>query len=130
LQFSGQSKERAEKKNTEISHIHEHKHQGIQTFTLVFDRPFDFAYLRHTLMLLLHVNKHQIYRIKGILDIPDMDNRMIIQSVYKSYRIEEGSLWGENEKRESKIVFIGRDVEKSSIERVFNQCLVKSVQTT
>lgn len=130
LEFSGQSKDRTEKKNKEISNLHEHKHKGIQTFTLVFDRPFDFAHLRHTLMLLLHVNKHQIYRIKGILDIPDMDNRMIIHSVYKSYRIEEGSLWGENEKRESKIVFIGNDVEKSSIERVFNQCLVKSFQTT
>ncbi|MBK7636716.1 MAG: GTP-binding protein [Saprospiraceae bacterium] len=41
-----------------------------------------------------------------------------------------GSVWGENETRQSKIVFIGNDVAKESIERMFKQCLLKpAVQT-
>ncbi len=130
LQFSEQATDRTEKKTAKISTDYQYKHNGIQTFTLIFDKPFDFAHLRHTLMLLLHVNKHQIYRIKGILDIADMENRIIIQSVYKSYRIEEGGVWGGDEIKLSKIVFIGHDVEKSSIERVFKQCLIKSAHAT
>lgn len=102
-----------------------HKHQGINTFTLTFDRAFDYRQLRHTLMLLLNVNRHQIYRIKGILNVPDMDNKVILQSVFKTFRMEEGAAWLLTEKRESTIVFIGHEVEKASIERVFNQCLVK-----
>ena len=130
LQYSVNVKDRSEMQHKDISEKFNYKHKGIHTFTLVFDKPFNFPVLRRTLMLLLHVNKHQIYRIKGIIDIPDMENRIIIQSVYQSYRIEEGSLWGEKEVRESKIVFIGHDVEKESIERVFKQCLIKSVSAT
>jgi len=103
----------------------DNKHKGITTFTLTFDHPFDFRKLKHTLMLLLNVNKHQIYRIKGILDIPDMENKIILQSVYKTWRIEEGSPWVKNELRQSKIVFIGHEVKKESIERIFSQCLLK-----
>lgn len=114
-------------KETRISHLANdftHNHKGIQTFTLTFDRPFDYKQLKHTLMLLLHINKHQIYRIKGILDVPDMENKVILQSVYKSYRMQEGNAWPADEARKSQIVFIGFEVEKSSMERVFTQCLV------
>jgi G3E family GTPase len=105
---------------------YKHKHLGINTFTLSYDQPFDYRQLRHTLMLLLNINKHQIYRIKGILNVPDMDNKVILQSVFKTFRMEEGSPWLAEEKRVSTIVFIGREVEKESMERVFKQCLVKS----
>lgn len=105
---------------------YKHKHLGINTFTLSYDQPFDYRQLRHTLMLLLNINKHQIYRIKGILNVPDMDNKVILQSVFKTFRMEEGSPWLAKEKRVSTIVFIGREVEKESMERVFKQCLVKS----
>lgn len=103
-----------------------HKHQGINTFTLTFDRPFEYRQLRHTLMLLLNINKHQIYRIKGIIDVPDMKEKVVLQSVFKSFRMEEGSEWKDYEIRKSTIVFIGHDVEKESIERVFKQCLLKN----
>lgn len=102
------------------------KHQGIHTFTLTYVDAFDYRKLKHILMLLINVNKQQIYRIKGILNIEGMDEKIILQSVYKSYRMEEGSPWAENEKRESKIVFIGHEVEKESIDRVFKQCLAKA----
>ncbi|MBK8348137.1 MAG: GTP-binding protein [Saprospiraceae bacterium] len=121
--------DRAETDYNTLSVKHESKHHGINTFTLMFDTPFDFGRLRHTLMLLLHVNKHQIYRIKGIIDVSDMDNRIILQSVYQSYRIQEGSEWKDDEVRNSKIVFIGHDVEKSSIERVLKTCLNKQTSS-
>ncbi len=114
---------RVERQNQAISPNYEHRHKGINTFTLLFDTPFDFAELRFRLMVLLEVNKQQIYRIKGIVDVAGMDERIIIQSVYRSYRVEESRPWAEGEVRQSKIVFIGKGVEKASMERIFNQCL-------
>lgn len=118
-----------EEKLALISEEYIHKHKGLNTFTLTFDRPFDFRHLRHTLMLLLHINKEQIYRIKGIIDVPDLENRLILQSVFKSYRFTNGSDWKKDEVRQSKIVFIGNQVEKQSIERLFKQSLLKSDKT-
>jgi G3E family GTPase len=105
------------------------KHNGIHTFTLTFDEAFDYRKLKHMLMLLIHVNKQQIYRIKGMLNIEGLNEKIILQSVFKSYRMEEGSPWNVHEKRQSKIVFIGHEVEKASIERVFQQCLIKETPT-
>jgi G3E family GTPase len=102
------------------------KHQGISTFTLTYEDAFNYRKLKHILMLMINVNKSQIYRIKGLLNIEGMDEKIILQSVYKSYRMEEGSPWADDEKRESKIVFIGHEVEKESMDRVFRQCLVKT----
>ncbi len=116
-------KDRVEYKNRQLSDGYTHKHKGINTFTLSFDTPFDFAELRFRLMVILQANKQQIYRIKGILDVVGIEERVILQSVYQTYRIEEGSAWHVGEMRESKIVFIGNGVEKASIERILNQCL-------
>lgn len=130
LQYTANSKVTVQNKIQALHKQYTHKHKGINTFTLTYDQPFDFNRLRHTLMLLIQVNKNQIYRIKGFVDIPDMESRILIQSVYQSFRVEEGSVWGENETRQSKIVFIGNDVAKESIERMFKQCLLKpAVQT-
>ncbi len=123
-QLGGHS-DHKEEKIALLSDDYVHKHKGLNTFTLTFDTPFDFRHLRHTLMLLLHINKEQIYRIKGIIHVPDMDNKVILQSVFKTYRFTNGSDWSDDEKRQSKIVFIGNQVEKESIERLFKQSLLK-----
>jgi G3E family GTPase len=130
LQYAAHSKVTIQNKIQALHNQYTHKHKGINTFTLTYDQPFDFNRLRHTLMLLIQVNKSQIYRIKGFVNVPEMENRILIQSVYQSYRVEEGSPWEENEVRESKIVFIGNDVAKESIERMFKQCLLKPATST
>ena len=131
LQYAAHNKVTIQNKIQALHNQYTHKHKGINTFTLTYDQPFDFNRLRHTLMLLIQVNKSQIYRIKGFVNVPEMENRILIQSVYQSYRVEEGSPWEENEVRVSKIVFIGNDVAKESIERMFKQCLLKvAIQTT
>lgn len=129
LSLQANSKSNVQAKIESLNKSYIHKHKGINTFTLTYDLPFDFKRLRHTLLLLIQVNKSQIYRIKGFVNVPDMENRILIQSVYQSYRVEEGAPWLENEKRESKLVFIGNEVAKESIERMFKQCLIKPTLT-
>lgn len=122
---SGGHTDHKEEKISLMSESYTHKHKGINTFTLTFDEPFDFRHLRHTLMLLIHIHKDQIYRIKGIIDVPDLEDRLVLQSVFKTFRFTQGSEWGNGETRQSKIVVIGKDVEKDRVERLFRQSLLK-----
>ena len=126
--LGGHTDHKEEKLNL-LAEEYSHRHKGIHTFTLTFDRPFDFRHLRHTLLLLMHVNKEQIYRIKGIIDVPELEDRLVLQSVFKTFRFTNGSAWLEGEARQSKIVFIGKDVEKESVERLFKQSLLKKDMT-
>lgn len=125
--YTAYSKEKSENTILKNSENHQFRHEGIHTFSLTYDLPFEYKQLRHTLMLLLHINKHQIYRIKAIIDVPDIENRIIVQSVYNSLRITEGRIWEKDEIRQSHLVFIGKEIEKSSIERILRPCLAKAV---
>ena len=113
-----------EKTNCLVKINHEYGHSSIKTFSLTFDRPFLFKELTWRLSTLMRFNQNQIYRIKGIIEIEDVTNRVILQTVFQSFRFTDGTDWEENEEKISKIVFIGNGVEKASIERIFNQCLV------
>jgi G3E family GTPase len=52
-----------------------------------------------------------------------------LQSVFKTFRFTQGSAWKDGEARQSKIVFIGKNVEKESVERLFRQSLLKGDPT-
>ena len=52
LKISTLDKDRAEYENRQVSAAYVHKHKGINTFTLTFDTPFDFAELRFRLMMI------------------------------------------------------------------------------
>lgn len=102
----------------------EHQHQGISTFTLSFDRPFDLDGLSRTLVQLLHVNQHQIYRIKGIINARDYPVQVVLQSVRDKFHLSDGELWDPASPRESKIVFIGKDIQRAPLEHLFSRHLL------
>ncbi len=96
---------------------------GISTFTLVFDRPFDLQGLGHTLVQLLTINRHQIYRIKGIIDADGYPVQVVLQSVLNNFCLTDGLPWPKQQPKESKIVVIGKELQKAAIERVFRRHL-------
>jgi hypothetical protein len=64
-----------------------------------------------------------LYRIKGIINAKDVNHRLILQSVGQSLIISGGKAWDEDEIRESKIVFIGKDLDKAFFEELLKGCL-------
>jgi G3E family GTPase len=110
------------------THHYEHPHinnsHRITTFTLTFDRPFDLDGLSLELIRLVNLYRHQVYRVKGIMAIPDYPNRVILQSVRTSFVATDGSPWKVGELRESKLVFIGRGLRKETFEKMFNRYLI------
>lgn len=106
-----------------VQPTHQHKHRDITTFTLTFDRPFQLDALAHDLMKLAVLYRQQVYRIKGVLAVNDTPTRVIVQSVRDNFALSDGPPWAPGEVRESKIVFIGKNVQRASIERLLERHL-------
>lgn len=64
-----------------------------------------------------------IFRMKGIVSLRGEDRRFVFQGVHMLFDGEPDRVWG-NEERLNQLVFIGRDLDRSSLERDFTACLV------
>lgn len=64
-----------------------------------------------------------IFRMKGIVSLAGEANRFVFQGVHMLFDGEPDRPWG-NEERLNQLVFIGRDLDRSSLEQGFESCLV------
>lgn len=63
-----------------------------------------------------------ILRLKGIISFEGDEDRFVIQGVHMIVEGDHQRPWREDEKRETKLVFIGRNLDREKIERTFNAC--------
>jgi G3E family GTPase len=73
---------------------------------------------------LLQIYGTDLLRYKGILNVADNPNRVIFQGVHMLMDGTDGAQWQVDEKRQSTIVFIGRDLPRKEFEDGLNLCLV------
>jgi G3E family GTPase len=97
----------------------------ITTFTLTFPYPLDLNSLKADLNKILYLHQHQVYRVKGFIALPHYPNRAILQSVRSAFIITDGTPWESTEKRQGKLVFIGKGLKKPAFEKMFNRHMVK-----
>ncbi len=64
-----------------------------------------------------------IFRMKGVVSLQGEDRRFIFQGVHMLFDGEPDRPWGDDA-RINQLVFIGRDLDRESLEREFNACLV------
>lgn len=114
----------AVERTRQIDGDHRHLLHDISTFTLRFSEPFQLNTLGHEMLRLVNLYQHQIYRIKGVIATEGNPCRLILQSVRNTLALSDGAPWDEGESRESKIVFIGKGVERNIIEGIFRRHLV------
>jgi G3E family GTPase len=101
-------------------HAHEDDIKGI---ALSLDRPVDGQRFTQWLDRLLGEQGQNILRAKGIIDVKGEDRRLVFQAVHM---ILEGDLqkpWGEAERRWSRAVFIGRDLNEAELKAGFEACM-------
>jgi len=106
-------------------HSHEHNSHGITTFTLTFDGMFDLDALSLELYKISNLYRSQVYRVKGIIAIPNYENMVILQSVRSSFVATDGRAWKEGEARISKLVFIGRGLKKKVFQKMFSRYIIE-----
>jgi G3E family GTPase len=64
-----------------------------------------------------------ILRCKGILSFKDDPERFVFQGVHMILDGDHQRPWGENDKRESRIIFIGRNLPEERIREGFEACV-------
>jgi cobalamin biosynthesis protein CobW len=101
--------------DTEEDHDHD---DDINSINLVLDRAFDPDQLRQKLENL--VKSQEIYRIKGFVAVPNKPMRLVIQGVGNRFEQFYDRPWRTDERRQTKLVFIGQSIEPEAITNAFS----------
>lgn len=96
---------------------HDHDDEIISTH-LILNRSFDPEMLQMRLQDL--VQEQEIYRIKGFVSVPNKAMRLVMQGVGTRFDKFYDRPWQPEEERQTKLVFIGRELDSSKIESMLN----------
>ena len=102
---------------------HEHSHDpSLESASFVFDRPFERAKLEQWVKALLAERGDDIFRMKGILAFANEPRRYVLQGVHRITDLKPADAWGP-ERPVSKLVFIGRNLERAALANGLQQLL-------
>ena len=105
---------------------HEHD-DDVTSFVFREDEPLNLDRVEDFLGGVLQVYGTKLMRYKGVLNIQGMKQRVVLQGVHMLMGSDAGAPWKPGEKRESKIVFIGRDMPKDLLLDGLSQCVATRV---
>ncbi|WP_410053223.1 CobW family GTP-binding protein [Bradyrhizobium sp. SZCCHNR1098] len=110
-------------------HHHDHglKHyhdEEMQSLSLRSDKPLDPSKFMPWLQNLVQTEGGKILRSKGILSFQDDDDRYVFQGVHMMLEGDHQRKWKPDEARESRVVFIGRELPEDAIREGFERCIV------
>jgi cobalamin biosynthesis protein CobW len=98
----------------------EHEHDDeINSVELILDRSFDRDLLISQCQQLLQ--QQEIYRIKGFVNIANKPMRLVLQGVGNRFDTFYDRPWHPEETRQTRLVFIGRALERTTIVQVITQ---------
>ena len=101
---------------------HEHD-DAVTSVALRETRPIDVNKFNQWIGTLLREKGTSILRSKGILDMKGSPNRFIFQGVHMLMEGDDGKVWGRGEARDSKLVFIGRELDAAELKAGFAACV-------
>ena len=115
-------------------HHHGHDHGGLkhyhdeemQSLSLKTDRALDPDKFFPWIQNLVAQEGKNILRSKGILAFKDDPKRFAFQGVHMMLDGDHQREWQDSEKRESRIIFIGRELPESMIRKGFEECAAGS----
>ncbi|XP_057423965.1 uncharacterized protein LOC130717655 [Lotus japonicus] len=106
-------------------HSHDHTHDpGVSSVSIVCEGSLDLEKANFWLGTLLMERSEDIYRMKGLLSVQGMDERFVFQGVHDIFQGSPERLWGPDEPRTNKIVFIGKNLDAEELEKGFRACLL------
>ncbi len=102
----------------------EHEHDDdVTSFVFRESRPLDLVSMENFLSAVVQVYGPNLMRYKGVLNIKGVDRRVVFQGVHMLMGSDLGAAWKSGEARESKFVFIGRDMPKDVLLDGLAQCV-------
>jgi G3E family GTPase len=103
-----------------LKHYHD---EDMQSVALKSDQPLDADKFFPWVQNLVQTEGPNILRCKGILSFKNDDQRFVFQGVHMILDGDHQRPWNEGEKRDSRIVFIGRNLPEEKIRQGFAGCL-------
>ncbi len=116
-------------------HDHDHHHDdhghhghdhvaaaGIASVSLSTEKLIDPEKLLPWLNQITQERGPDILRLKGIIAFPDEPKRFVVQGVHMLLEGDTQRDWRDDEKRISRLVFIGRNLDRATLESAFEAC--------
>jgi len=103
-----------------LKHYHDEEMQSVSLRT---DKPLDPDKFFPWVQDLVQKEGPNILRCKGILAFKDDDERFVFQGVHMILDGDHQRPWNKGETRDSRIIFIGRNLPEEKIRQEFERCL-------
>jgi G3E family GTPase len=105
--------------------VDDHGHtEGVNSVSFEVSRPIDEHKFQQWIGTLLQEKGADLLRTKGILAYPNEDRRFAFQAVHMIADGDFVGTWPEGAARKSRLVFIGRDLNRPQLRRGFEACQV------
>jgi G3E family GTPase len=101
---------------------HEHD-DDITSFVFRESRPLDLARVEDFLGSIVQVYGPNLMRYKGVLNVQGVTRRVVFQGVHMMMGSDAGAPWKPGDTRESKMVFIGRNMPKDVLLGGLSDCV-------
>jgi G3E family GTPase len=105
---------------TDVTHEHD---DDVTSFVFRDRRALDLQRIEDFLGAIVQVHGQNLMRYKGVLQIAGVDRRVVFQGVHMLMGSEPGPAWKPGEPRESKLVFIGRELPRDLLLQGLAQCV-------
>jgi G3E family GTPase len=107
--------------NTDNEHVHD---DSIGSLSIVQKGDVDLKTVQTWMNSLLQAQGSDIYRMKGVLSISNSNKKFVYQGVHMIFNGDfENEVWGPDEERQCKLVFIGKNLDEDALRSAFSKCM-------
>lgn len=115
LGFNAAVEDNLDSRPSHHDHEEEHEHdEEINSVQLILEQEFNPQKLVQQLQKL--VQKQEIYRIKGFVNVANKPMRLVLQGVGNRFDTFYDRLWSSDEVRQTRLVLIGRNLDSAQVE--------------
>lgn len=108
------------------AHADDHHHApDIGSISFRLPQAFDQVKLNTFFCNLLREDGESIYRCKGVVNVDQLAEPLMFQGVSALFATAPGRPWGSDEPRETRAVFIGRNLDRAKIEAGLLACVTE-----
>jgi len=107
--------------DSDSEHAHEHDHT-VSSLSIIQKGEVDLEDTRKWIDKLLREKGADIFRMKGVLAVANSEEKFVYQGVHMIFNGEFDQVWGPEEKKESKLVFIGKNLDHAELRKGFAAC--------
>ncbi|KUF66365.1 COBW domain-containing protein 1 [Phytophthora nicotianae] len=101
---------------------HKHKHSLVSSVGLSLPDPILVALLEEWIDDILETEGDDLLRYKGVVNVAGIDKKYVFQGVHTLFNGRFADNWAPGEKRETRFVFIGKNLDREALTEGFLAC--------